>query len=112
MKNVIQCKKYAAPVESKCLFKMSLFTLSSVYFDLNFYTLRNLHSIVSLVLILCCVFCISIRHLPFVQYHPLFNLLCNLCIFSVNFVIVVLSTYVLFEVLSFVTDAGVVTTMC
>ena len=111
MKNVIQCKKYAAPVESKCLFKMSLFTLSSVYFDLNFYTLRNLHSIVSLVLILCCVFCISIRHLPFVQYHPLFNL-CNLCIFSVNFVIVVLSTYVLFEVLSFVTDAGVVTTMC
>ena len=26
MKNVIRCKKYAAPVESKCLFKMSLFT--------------------------------------------------------------------------------------
>ena len=30
--------------------------------------LHNLHSVVSLVLILCCVFCILIRYVPFVHY--------------------------------------------
>ena len=92
---------------------MLLFTLSSlVSFDLNFYMLRNLHSIVSLALFLCCVFCIFIRYVPLiVHYYPffLFNLLCNLCIFSVNLVIAVPSILVLFEVLLFVTDGGLMT---
>ena len=58
-----------------------------VSFDLNFYMLRNLHSIVSLALFLCCVFCILIRYVPLiVHYYPLF--FCSTC--YVTFVYLVL----------------------
>ena len=87
------------------LYYVIAYLSSLLSFDLNFYILSKLHSIVSLVLFVCCVFCISILYVPFV----LFNFLCNLRTFSVNLVIVVPSIYVLFKVLLFLTDEGLVT---
>ena len=56
------------PYSITCFFLSSL-----VSFYLNSYMLRNRHSIVPLVLILCCAFCILIRNGPFVYYYPLFS---------------------------------------
>ena len=93
------------PIALWQLYYVIAYRSSLLSFDLNLYMLRKLHSIVSLVLFVCCVFCISILYVPFV----LFNFLCDLCILSVNLVIVVPSIYVLFKVLLFVIEEGLVT---
>ena len=93
------------PIALWQLYYVIAYLSSLLSFDLNFCILSKLHSIVSLVLFVCCVFFISILYVPFV----LFNVLCNLRIFSVNLVIVVPSIYVLCKVSLFVTDEGLVT---
>ena len=76
------------PIALWQLYYVTAYLSSLLSFDLNYYILRKLH-VVSLVLFVCCVFCISILYVPFV----LFNSLCNLRIFSVNLVIVVPRVY-------------------